>query len=540
MTSRERPGFHNSQSKAEGVANHLVLSGCLETKLLDALRSNEKHIIPQLNAFSRFLGKFSSFFKKQNSESYAFEDLYNPDKLEIISKIFVEVVSDSHISSLILSSEPYGKLVQEEKILRGEKTTLGISKCIDGRLSTLWAEGRATKAHETMAGILETDEVKIPSPSQTKTRLKDARLTMAIMDEAERGPLLEILLVHTDLSDPDHHGCGAMKLAQSQGKYVSEADLVLENIKEHDKAAQAIDTLYNEKIKSINASSNENEQKRKEQKKTAITAVYDTLTMGVLLGYETKDDLPGFSTTDIAIDIDNNPTSYLLTGSGGPLDESSAIKYFAGAIRNKLSNPQYIIENETLILGLTKVLLGDKTNFYRKIDEYIKSNHNLSQLSVEQQKALRFYLARTTAVQFLSKSYEGKHPYIDHDEKFQSVSTDGDALGQFMPEQVFCASPDDGDMIKHIITQTAIMRKNNTTPKNTPYILFVAGVLSTDQDASSSERARADQLALYRRIIGDKEIRALIMEGSLLPIPVMINAKTRDLVEVGVIVKMYC
>jgi hypothetical protein len=88
-----------------------------------------------------------------------------------------------------------------------------------------------------MAGLLETEEIERPDGS-TKTILKDTRLTVALIDEAKRGPVLEVLLAHTDLSNP-HHGCGAMMQAQARNleKYPEGIDLVLANLEEHKKAA---------------------------------------------------------------------------------------------------------------------------------------------------------------------------------------------------------------------------------------------------------------------------------------------------------------
>jgi hypothetical protein len=76
------------------------------------------------------------------------------------------------------------------------------------------------------------------------------------------------------------------------------------------------------------------------------------------------------------------------------------------------------------------------------------------------------------------------------------------------------------------------MKGNKSTPKPTPYLLFVSGVLSERQGASSIERAKGYNLALFRKIFHHPKIREAIMRGDILVIPAMINDRTRDLEEI--------
>jgi len=475
-------------------------------------------MIPFSQSFDNYFTKFNSYFSNKDPSGEVDVPLFDTTSSERITQHFEDIIGRNRITSLILASREYEKVVEDEKDLRGKDTALGISKCIDGRLSTLWAEGRAMKVHETMAGLLETEEIEKPDHSK-KTILKDTRLSVAIIDEAQRGPVLEILLAHTDLSDP-HHGCGAMMQDRTRhpDKYPEGTDLVLANLNQHKKAALAIDTLYNDAAEPLG----------KKQEKTAITAVYDTATMGLVLGY--GEENKGFSTTDIAREMEWHTREYLINQDGKELHTIN--DYAAGIIRGKLEDPEYIIENEKLINGLSRTLLNANNPFYQQIQSYIENHVELSLLSAPQQKALRFYLARTTALQYLSGAYNGNHPYSDHNEIMQSVSTDGAAVGQFMPDQVFCANPNDDGIIDHIITQTNIMGSNRSTPKQTPYLLFVAGVLSEDQDVSSAERARGYHLDLCRKILYHPQIQQAIMDQKLLLVPVMIDGKTRDLKEI--------
>lgn len=415
---------------------------------------------------------------------------------------------------MIISSQEYEAIVKEEKKLKGKDTTVGISKCIDGRLSTIHGESRVFKAHETMAGKLETEEIAQPNGS-TKTVLKSERLVEAIKDEVKKGPLLEILLAHTDSHDASH-GCGAMMQAQARHPetYPIGTDLVSANLNEHKTAAMAIDTLYNEAAEFFG---------KPQQQKTAIRGVYDTHTLGVIFGYgeETKT----LATTDIARNIALQPERYLIF-TGGDFDPAN---FYPGVIQPDLQQLDKLIDNEKMIMTLSKQLLREHNPFLAEVNEYIGQHPDLSQLSKEQQQALRFYLARTTALQYLSKSYEGVHPFVGHDEILQSVSPDGVSFGQFLPEQIFGANPNDSEVVDHIVTQCALMNKNARITEK-PHILFVSGVLSANQGVSSAERAKARNLAYFKNIINDPQIRQLIASGDLLPVPVLINDKTREFI----------
>ena len=432
------------------------------------------------------------------------------------TKRIVEALEMNRIMALLTSTDEYGDVVNNEKSLRGRDVTLAESICIDGRIPTIHRDGRVIKVHETMAGLLDV-EYSTGENTQGKPLLRDKRFVAAIEDEAKRGPLLEVLVAHADLDAP-HHGCGAMANTQvgNPEKYPPGTDLIQANLDLHQEAATAIDLTYNEAAEIHGKST---------QQKTAITAVYDTRTMGVMLGYN-YNRAGVLYTTDIVHEIVNGPNLFSINNN----------IFQPGQLEHEILKPEKLVKNGKIMYDLTKKLLDLHNPFHEQVDRYIKSDSNLNQLSEKQQQALRFYLARTTAFQYLTKSYEGRHPFVDHAETLQSISSDGAAFGQFLLDQVFVASPNPEEVVKHIITQCNLMNKEQKQVK--PYLLFVSSALSESQLKDTAgdgarERAKGTNIALLSRILHNEEILERIRSGELVVVPISIHDKTRDVIEVG-------
>lgn len=444
-------------------------------------------------------------------------ELYSeiPDQAETIVKAVCqrssEIIERNNEMAKLISSSDYESIVIREKELRGP-CALGASICIDGRLPIVHLFGRIVSCWEKKAG-----EIKIEaSPLDNSPQLASGRLTEAIIDRAKKGPLLEILVAHTSLSDPKH-GCGAMLARQAKGEFPADCDLVTENLKIHEQSAEAITDLYN---RAAGAYSGE------KLVRVAITAVYDTDTMGFVFGYGEENSLV---TTDLTSSLveQNSELSELLYKKFGLAYKRP------GIMKELFTEADLHLDFETMICNIAGVLL-EYDDFLIPVNNYF--NSAFSDLELEQQQALRFLIARNVAFQYLTGLYKSQehpdHIFAVHGEGYQAVSLDGIILGHSDPEvQVFGASPDTVDeVIGHVLTQCALMDKNAETEK--PYILFASTATSRDRNEAILERDRGRDREFYYSLLKDKEIMDKVKKGELVVIPVLIDDRTRAVVEV--------
>ena len=448
----------------------------------------ENRLKPKLHNYLGWLN--ATFFGEQSEVKFA---------PEATARI-LDIMGRNHLMSHVLTTPEFEEVINDEKKLRGEdeNITVGISRCIDGRLPN--KDNRLFKVHESKAGLLETETVINPTTFQEKKVLTSGRMIEAIKGEANKGPLLQILMAHTHQAVAPCD-CGAMDAIKS--KYPPNTDLVLENIKLHKDAAEAIDTLYNEEVVF-------NKRPERIQARTAITAVYETNTQGIVLGYG-EEGVDTYSTTSLALEI------------------ASMKNNFVGALIGKKLDITKAISNEKKVCEVTRALLDQSSLFFNRTSEYIKRNPTLKDLNPAQIQALIFYLGRTTAIQLLTQSFDESvdNPFRKHNEEFQSLSADDVAVGQILPGQVFVSNPHPSQAVDHILTQYKLM--NHYVPeRKKPDILFISNAQSSGLQEGRRDSSKGLTIEMLRKIYINSEIRRLILSQELLPIPVIIDEKTRD------------
>lgn len=464
-----------------------------------------------------------------NLESY-FGNLYsrmNPDlsqnetfQQEIHSNSLAIIHRNNKVAE-ILKSPFYKEVIKNDKLLKGT-CAVNIDICIDGRIPDIHLLGLTGNTWETGAGIIGLRE----SPLDGTMELESSRLTEAVIERTEKDnpQMLQILTAHTSLSEhrqlaennfeqlPDH-GCGKMKKMYSDGE-VTNRDLVAANLEIHEKSAQAFTDLYNRAAEANTVEPLE---------KVAITAVYDTDTMGIMLGYGTDHEL---FTTDITRGIIADPRINA---------DLTAIAGEAGSMREEFTNVDRIIELETRVMNTTEYLMNDES-FKKSFETY--STTYLSNYTDEQKHALFYTLSRNIAFQRTSGVYaeqndhEHPHPFTHHGEGYQSISMDGAIVGEFDPEvQVFGATVSTyEEAIGHIKIQTGLMESIKATEP--PYIIFLSNSINNGATPDVLERARGQLRILFREIKNDPEIMNWIKEGKLVPVPVLIDSKTREIRDV--------
>ena len=414
-------------------------------------------------------------------------------------------IANNNKVARIYASPEFDTIVKKEKESRGP-CSIGISICIDGRVVIPFIAGRLVKAHEAKAGIIE----EAPSPIDGINEISSGRLAEAIKKRASEGDLLEILFAHTSLHHPDH-GCGAMTQMKEKHDFPEEVELVRENLKIQQKKAQLIKKLFNKERMRLH---------EPELARLAISAVYDTDSMGVILDWNKKKN---YSTTKLTERIVDSLHKYLST-----LKDSASIK--PGVLADFYTNPNWAYTLEGLIAEIIPEILkfpafADPTN------TFIEKSY--SDLNNKQKQALLFFLARTVAFQYLTGSYKADpHLHAYHAEDFQSISQDGPNIGQFMTDaQVFGAGPlSPQTAVEHILTQTSLMEQHSKGQK--PYVLFIVKSVSAAVEPDSMERIRGINRDYFMAILSDPKIQQLIKDGVLAPIPAIINEKTREVIKI--------
>lgn len=439
-----------------------------------------------------------------------------------IKSTSLSIINRNNKVAEILKSPFYKEVIENDKKLKGP-CAVNIDICIDGRIPDIHLLGLTGNTWETAAGIIELRE----SPLDGTLELESSRLTEAIIErtEKENPQMLQILVSHTSLSEhrrlsednfkelPDH-GCGKMKKMYLDGE-VTNRDLIAANLEIHDKSATAFTDLYNRAAEA---------NKVTPLKKVAMSAVYDTDTMGILLGYGTDNEL---FTTDITRNIVDDQTIN---------SELTEIAGEAGSMKDEFTNVDKIIELETKVMSTTEYLMNNES-FKNSFERY--SNTYLQDYTEEQKNALFYTLSRNIAFQRTSgvyerqESHEHTHPFVHHGEGYQSISMDGAIVGEFDPEvQVFGAMVSSyPEAIDHIKIQTGLMESIKATEP--PYIIFLSNSISNGATPEILERARGQLRVLFREIKSDPDIMNWIKTGKLVPVPVLIDSKTREIRDVA-------
>lgn len=410
-----------------------------------------------------------------------------------------------------LQSPHFRQVVKKQRQMLG-KTSLGLVFCIDGRIPAIFLGGRFARHFEIPAGEITTIKRKsdgklIPDSSD----LNEALRRIAISSD----DLLEIIFAHTSLSNP-HHGCAAMMAKKKMGfanLKLSLEEANLEIIKQT--SIPAITNGYNEFRIQLGL---------QPLKVVAIPALYDTDTFGIILNYGSPNS---FSTTFLTYQYKDQLDEYFIKDN-----------LVFGSFREKFTDLKFMAVNARNVLKVTEgISLGKVApNLLKEINEYL--DKFFKDLTLDQTKALRFLLIRNIAFQFLTgllnvKKKNLDHAFAKHEESYMAVAMRGATIGKFDPQsQGFASTPSDpGQAIQNINTMMSIMGGR----QNKPYILFVCNsVNSRDLKEFNQvlQRIIGSNAGLLRDIVEDKNLGAMIEKGEIIPVPVLIEEDTREVLKI--------
>lgn len=459
------------------------------------LAASKDHLQEQLNLYLDHLSQHTR------------EEVSQRDRIRIWN-----IIERNNQVAKALQSPHFRGVVKTQRQLLG-KTSLGLVFCIDGRIPAIFLGGRFARHFETPAGEITTIKRKsdgklIPDSSD----LNEALRRIAISSD----DLLEIIFAHTSLSDP-RHGCGAMMVKKKMG--LANSNLSLEEAN--------LEIIKQTSIPSITNSYNEFRTQLGLQplKVVTISALYDTDTFGIILNYGSPNS---FSTTLLTFKYKDQLDEYFIKDN-----------LVFGSFREKFTDLKYMPINARNVLKVTEPLILGKVvpTLLKEVNEYL--DKFFKDLTKDQAKALRFLLIRNIAFQFLTglstvKKKNLDHAFSKHEESYMAVAMRGATIGKFDPQnQGFASTPSDpGQAIQNINTMMSIMGSGK---QNRPYILFVCNSVNSRDLRENNQvlqRIMGSNAGLLRDIVEDKNLGVMIEKGEIIPVPVLIEESTREVLKI--------
>ncbi len=430
----------------------------------------------------------------------------------------LKIIERNNLVSESLGTSEFRKIVDEKKKLLG-RIVIGFVFCIDGRIPSVFLGDRFAKFWEVPAGEIavvsrKSDGKLIPSSTDLGESLR-RRVTSGM-------ELLEIVFAHTSLIDPSH-GCGAMAAKRKMGKLSPKLSNEEANLKIlEEKTIPALTNLYNEfRI----------QKGFKPLERVGIPALYDTDSFGVILNSDKKGNGRSLSTTELTNTFKETITESLIKEN-----------LVFGVYKHKFHDLKYINVFFLNLLKVTKKLLSEKK--FSALQDILKSYiaENYGELTPNQKKALRFFLTRSIALQYLTglSSANKKnidHPFAEHGETYMAVSIRGATIGKYDPEdQGFSSTPaDSNSAISNIKTKMSIMDTSKENSKR-PYLLFICNLLNEADLKENNrvlQRAMATNAELLKDILIDSELGVLVRKAQIIPVPVLIAEDTGEVLKIA-------
>ena len=413
-----------------------------------------------------------------------------------------EIITRNNTVSKILESDKFKKITKRQKELLGG-TALGLVFCIDGRIPAIFLGGRFARHFEVPAGEISTirrksDNKLIPDSSDLNEALR--RIASGPYD------LLEVIFAHTSLSNP-HHGCGAM-IARG-GNIEDNLDII------KNKTIPSLSNMYREFRIQLGL---------QPLKTIAIAALYDTDTFGIILNYDLKKE--SLSTTDLTNKYKEELDKYFIKNN---------LVY--GSFKEKFADLQYLTPFSKNVMEITEDLLDQKVapQLLDGLKDYIDKFYQ--DLTDKQKQALIFLLIRNISFEYLTgsailKRKTSGHPFFVHGESCMAVAMRGATIGKFDPEtQAFAATPaDPKQAIANINTMLSLL--NNSKP---PYILFVCNSINSrdlKENSNVLQRLLGSNAGFLGDIIEDKKLGSMIESGEIIPVPLLIEENTREVLKI--------
>ncbi len=428
--------------------------------------------------------------------------------LEIIEKRAALILQSSDNAAYAISRPEFLSILKRQKAERGD-CAIGISICIDGRMSPMIVAGPAINVSEAKGGLILTE----PSPLDGTPEIASARLTEAIIDRPlkDSSQILEILTYHGDLSKGNSFvttatlediDCKAI-LQRIDRKELPKKNSIRTFRIQLEHSGEAIGRHYNNSASLLGY---------KTLQRVAIPAFYDTRTAGFIFG----DDENQLFTTELTSSILNSKDFSILTNIAPP-----------DLYRNSFTKSEVTTTRESVMVDIEHAILTKSSQFNEVVNNHIDRHMGEGEFTALQLKAFRFFVARNIALQYVTGLYHGgAHPLAEHNEKYIAFSLDGQRIGQFDSDiQSFGATVSNhADTLDHLKTKLSLM--DHLGKSKPPHIAFLSKSQPESGSMSVDRSIRAELRSTIKAIYQDPEVLARVKAGELVLIPTVLQEKT--------------
>lgn len=418
--------------------------------------------------------------------------------------------------------------------------------CIDGRIPRAF-EGEADSLKSEKAQMVLA---RIPSTRQLIPKNTDI---CANLNNTKRTPLL-LFMAHYDSHD-SQHGCAAIKLALADIKGASEevwAHLTPEEIefvcearsRSYDEANIALLDLTN-LVATNNYHNNARAEDGLDPIQVGVSLLFDTRSMGLELrapiiktdehGTRTLDstDRPRLKTTELTNDL-----------KGILVNDSHGLPAF-GAYKETFNSLDHFEKFFDDVTKLAKLLCEEDDSFNPEarvsVIDFITTYYPM--LITEQQHALRFRLLRQVAHQYLTglSKIQEHHAFSEHAERYISISQDKRFVGKYEVEgQNFIIFIPDGSIGEKRVDIGATVMDATNIDNGKTHILFISTSVAKEvfdkRETNEYNPRYMDALnanvRFFREIINLPKLSNRIDQGNLLPVGVLLDAQTGEVLKI--------
>jgi len=454
----------------------------------------------------------------------------------------MEIINlNNEFSARLYESDDFKQLLEEEKELNGD-CILGAEWCVDGRILRLYFPAMLS-SWEVPAGVIPTklrpgDNEQIPE----STDLCEAIRKNFASDYLELG------IAHTDTTNSDH-GCAAIKLILAALK-TEESDMETVSSKEESAVVMSRMSLRDKLRKLLTLQ--EIGEIGKLSPEDANLLLVKKITLGSITNFlnAVKEAEGRQPLKRVGVDVlfDTATTGLTFKSNGNQLETTELTNKYQeqlarenivtfGQFDQFVRTPDEYLEFSKKLLSLTKAIINDENHSYTDLNTEITNfiDENYKDLTEKQKQSLRFVVTRTVASQFSTGfAQTQEHPNTDHGETHIAISIRGKFLGKNIPNQQFgCSATDDKEGLSQIKIALSVM--DHHMDKGKPRLLYICESISNEDYQSKNatlQTKKAELASFWGEIFDDPDLHELIESGKVVPIPVLIDEKTRKVIEI--------
>lgn len=470
-----------------------AVNGCETSGVFSVHPVVQDHVTAHINGLQRDLG-------------FTLESERTPDVIAELAALLYE----HNRAAAVVYSDAYQREV--ERVTQLVPCDLGEKICGDGRVSGIAvSDGTVIKATENPAAMTDIEGYG------ARRHLRSISLENAVMETARAGrPLVEFLWTHSSPSDLIASSCLAAKI-QLQAMHGGSLPLGIDIVGEHLNLLAPEGEVF---LQTYNRGRQLHPAGGIELQRIVVFGNIDTDTMAREL--RGNDETSVLSTLDLAEQL----FPRLNVELGFIPSQTPYLLRYIGAMRQTFTDVEHLLAFKRAVTDIALHLMHDD-EFTRAVDTYM-AHSALAALNEAQQKGVTYMMARNLGVLYVTGLYRERakptHHFALHYERAVSISLDGRHMLEFHPGiQALRTTPSGPEArAREALVFYAVMQSFHGHP---PYPYFLV-----NSNARGVTQALAETREMYHDFVRDARIAALITQGRILPLPVIIN-RQRQIVD---------